>query len=183
MSSKQHEFCPPLISTVLQSAVRCSGFGQQLASCGGSSVVDAELWLVSTCRLQVLKPCTDDVEELVEKLRCVAFFFCALRVLTPRSDRSADIAPAGGEFIDLQACLCIIDALYGSAPCCRGWLVSGGRSLAVAIITAAATLTIPPEMRAAHAPALAWLAALSGERAEDVRDMTCSILRLLLSDN
>ena len=95
---------------------------------------------------------------------------------------SADIAPAGGEFFDLQASLCIIDQLYGSAPGCRGWLVTGGRSLAVALISAAATLTSPPELRAAHAPALAWLAALSGERAEDVREMTCSILQLLLAD-
>ena len=53
----------------------------------------------------------------------------------------------------------------------------------MAIISAAATLTIPPELRAAHAPALAWLAALSGERADDVREMTCSILQLLLADS
>ena len=83
----------------------------------------------------------------------------------------------------MQACLCVVDLLYGSAPCCRGWLVTGGRSLAVAIITAAATLTVPPELRASLAPSLAWLASLSGERAEDVREMTCSILKLLLADN
>ena len=106
-----------------------------------------------------------------------------LRAACSLSHRSSEVAPAGGQYIDLDACLCIIDQLYGSAPCCRGWLVNGGRSLAVAIITAAATLTIPPELRAAHAPALAWLAALSGERAEDVREMTCSILKLLLADN
>ena len=81
----------------------------------------------------------------------------------------------------MRTCLCIVDYLYGTAACCRGWLVSGGRSLAVAIITAAATLTVPPELRASLAPALAWLAALSGERAEDVREMTCTILRLLLA--
>ena len=81
----------------------------------------------------------------------------------------------------MQACLGIVDYLYGSTPCCRGWLVTGGRSLAVAVITAAATLTVPPDLRASLAPALAWLAALSGERAEDVREMTCTILRLLLT--
>jgi hypothetical protein len=60
-------------------------------------------------------------------------------------------------------------------------LLSGGRSLAVALISAAATLTVPPELRASVAHALTWLAALSGERAEDVREMTCTILRLLLA--
>lgn len=162
--AKNHESCPPLVSALVQSAVRCSGFGQLLVSCGGSAVVEAELWLVASCRLIVMRPCTDDVEELVEKLR-------------------ADIAPACGEYIDLQASLCIFDVLYGATSCCRGWLVTGGRSLAVAIVTAAAMLTIPPDARAAHAPALAWLAALSGERAEDVREMSCSILRLLLADS
>jgi hypothetical protein len=72
VSSKNHELSPPLISTLLESAVRCSGFGQLLASCGSGAVLDAELWLVSTCRLVALRPVTDDVEELVAKLRYVA---------------------------------------------------------------------------------------------------------------
>ena len=70
VSAKNHEHSPPLISTLLESAVRCSGFAQMLVSCGSSAVLDAELWLVSTCRLVALRPLTDDIVELIEKLRC-----------------------------------------------------------------------------------------------------------------
>ena len=71
VAAKNHEFRRlPNITALLASAVRCSGFGQLLVSCGNSAVVDAELWLISHCRLQVLRPFTDDVHELVEKLRC-----------------------------------------------------------------------------------------------------------------
>ena len=71
VAAKNHEVQRlPSISALLASAVRCSAFGQLLVSCGSSAVVDAELWLISHCRLQVLRPFTDDVEELVAKLRC-----------------------------------------------------------------------------------------------------------------
>jgi len=118
VAAKNHENRRlPNITTLLASAVRCSGFGQLLVSCGKSAVVDAELWLISHCRLQVLRPFTDDINELVAKLRCACCACCAAQAQLKRTPLgSSDIAPAGGEFIDVQACLCIVDYLYGVRP-------------------------------------------------------------------
>ena len=80
VAAKHHEHRRlPKISTLMQSAVLCSSFGQLLVSCGNSAVVEAELWLISHCRLQVLRPFTDDINELVAKLRCACCACCELQ--------------------------------------------------------------------------------------------------------
>jgi hypothetical protein len=93
--------------------------------------------------------------------------------------RSASIAPHGGQYFSLEACLPLFDLLY-ERPACRGLLSSGGKSFAAAVVSASAALLVPPAARASHAPALAWLAGMAGERAEDVQAMAREVLRCVL---
>ena len=81
----------------------------------------------------------------------------------------------------MEACDALLDALY-ERPRCRGLLTTGGPGFAAAIITAAAALLVPPAERARHAPTLAWLAGLAGERAEDVQAVASEVLRCVLQD-
>jgi hypothetical protein len=92
---------------------------------------------------------------------------------------SADVAPEGGRYLDLQTCLCLFDILY-ERPRCRGLLTAGGKGMAAALVAASAALTVPPEARAAHAPALTWLAVIAGESVADVHDMAAEVLRCCL---
>jgi hypothetical protein len=73
----------------------------------------------------------------------------------------------------------LFDLLYQRSRC-RGLLSSGGKALAAAVISASAALLVPPAARASHAPALAWLAGMAGERAEDVHDLAREVLRCVL---
>lgn len=60
------------------------------------------------------------------------------------------------------------------------WLEQGGRDLAAAVVWASAALSVPRAERAAHAPALLWLAAAAGSDADTVRRAMLAILERAL---
>jgi hypothetical protein len=153
VASKLHEDAPPLISELLAAEVTLGAMRVSVAE-----VNAAELWLCTDVHIGIGTRLVTDVIDRLLSASDLLFF------------------------VDRDTCKLIVDTLALSTECePSGWLSGGGRSLAVAIISAAAALTVPAEQRLQAAPALAWLATSSEEGgAPALLQLTEHVLRLVL---
>jgi len=93
-------------------------------------------------------------------------------------ERVALILESHTQLPKLELCASIIEMLMQTAPV--GWLTTTSPRLPIAVVAAAAALSVPPHARAQHAPLIAWLA---GEDAAEVHSTTALILSHILSES
>lgn len=156
LSSKLHETQGLLISELRAATLKIAP--EVHARLTAKEVVDAEIWLVTKVNTGVLRPLSDTIFSLLTQLQ-----------LSQGS---------GAPRISFSECTLILD-LLSERLACRGWLTSGGRGLAAAVITAAAVFSVPPCQRAGAAPWLAWLAC--GESLDDVQRAAELIVHLCIT--